>query len=86
MALEDVLPPLPRPFLDKVNEKAQDTFITDMLENPMNMVEKASAGLELLNKILPTLPGETVVPIPRGLYDKLKESGTLPGGTNAGQK
>jgi hypothetical protein len=84
--LQTLAPPLPRPFMDKVHEKAQDKLIEEIIDNPLALMDRANMGMDIITKLLPTLPGETAVPMPRGLYEKLKESGSLPGGPNAGAK
>jgi len=78
--LQPTPPSIPRPFIDRVNERAQDKAIEEIIENPLALLDRLNTGIDLITRVLPTLPGETMIPMPRGLYEKLKESGSLPSG------
>ena len=77
--IQQMVPPIPRPFLDSLSAKAQDKLLEELIENPLGLMDRANIAVDALTKVLPTLPGETIIPMPRGLYEKLKEKGSLPG-------
>lgn len=59
--------------IDPIN-RAKDKFINDVIENPLDVLTRIDTTSEILTKLAPTLPGEFPFPIPRGIYDKIKDS------------
>lgn len=53
-------------FIDKAVDKAVD--------DPLATIRTTDAILHIAVNVLPTLPWETPFPIPRGIYEKLKEA------------
>jgi hydroxyethylthiazole kinase-like sugar kinase family protein len=49
-------------------------IVENALDDPMTAVARVDSASSLAAKLLPTLPGEFPIPIPRGLYDNLPES------------
>jgi hypothetical protein len=48
--------------------------VENALDDPLTAVARVDSASSLAAKLLPTLPGEFPIPIPRGLYDVLPES------------
>jgi len=61
-------PPAAR-ILTNLAEKAMDHAIEDPLAAAANL----DGAMGLIVKLLPTLPGEFPIPIPRGIYEKLQQ-------------
>jgi hypothetical protein len=57
-------------IIGKAVDKTVDTILTD----PFQTLAMVDAATNVAMKLLPTLPGEFMIPIPRGIYDKLMES------------
>lgn len=62
------------PFI-KTAEQSMNTAVNKAIENPLEAVRTVDSILSLVVKVSPTLPWETPIPIPRALYDQMKEMG-----------
>lgn len=60
------------PAFVKNVEHLTDTLLGKAVDNPLEAIRTADAILSIVTKALPTLPGETPFPIPRGIYEQLK--------------
>lgn len=56
-------------------EHITDKLLDKAIENPLEAIRTTDAILRIAAKALPTLPWETPIPIPRALYDQMKEMG-----------
>lgn len=52
-----------------------DRIIDNAVKDPLTTVANLDVLIDLAYKLSPTLPEESPIPMPRGLYDKLKEKG-----------
>lgn len=48
--------------------------IDNAIDDPLTAVARMDSASSLAAKLLPTLPGEFPIPIPRGLYENLPEN------------
>jgi len=65
----------PVPEIVKPVMSLTDRIIDKAVEDTLTTVGQIDLLLELAYKLSPTLPEESPIPMPRGLYDKLKQSG-----------
>ncbi len=49
-------------------------FVDDAVNDPAALLTRADSIMEIGMKIAPTLPGEFPIPIPRGIYEKIKDT------------
>jgi len=57
--------------LVRLANQAADKMVDRAIEDPMTTLANLDAIADLGMKLLPTLPTESVIPLPRGLYEKL---------------
>jgi len=60
------------PQIIKTAEQLTDKVIDRAIDNPLEAIRTADAILSIAVNALPTLPWETPLPIPRGIYEKFK--------------
>ena len=68
------------PILSKLDvgdiaERFTNNFVDKAIEDPLQTITTADSVLGIASKVLPTLPWETPFPIPRALYDQMKDAG-----------
>ena len=63
------------PAFIKTAEQSVNTVINRAVENPLEAIRTTDAVLNIAFKLSPTFPWETPFPIPRALYDQMKEMG-----------
>lgn len=66
---------LPNLNAQVIAERFTDNLVNKAIEDPLETITTADSVLSIASKVLPTLPWETPLPIPRALYDQLKASG-----------
>jgi len=64
---------IPEPSRAAIN--LTDKILEKAVEDPLTTMANIDTVITFVHKVLPTLPGEAPLPIPRGLYDKMKEGG-----------
>ena len=69
--------PLSKLDPDKIVEQLTNKAIDKAMDDPLAAIRTANSVLAITVKVLPTLPWETPLPIPRGIYEILKEGGVL---------
>jgi hypothetical protein len=68
-----------------------DRFVNDAVNDPVAILDRANTITDVCMNLAPTLPGEFPIPIPRGIYERIKDIPQVKqlqqgGQTNAGQK
>ncbi len=64
--------PADKPIVRILTTGAENA-VQKAIDDPIGSLANVDAAAGLLIKMLPTLPGESVIPMPRGVYDKLRE-------------
>lgn len=94
--LSDIKAPLPDARVKPAATPAQslsrglvDRFVNDAVNDPVAVLDRTDTIVEIGMKIIPTLPGEFPFPIPRGIYEKIKDTSQvkqLQGGLHAAER
>lgn len=68
-----------------------DRFVNDVVNDPIAVLDRANTLADVCANLAPTLPGEFPIPIPRGIFDRIKDVPQVKqlqqgGQTNVGQK
>ena len=58
--------------VESIAERFTDNLVNKAIEDPLETITTADSVLSIASKVLPTLPWETPIPIPRALYEQLK--------------
>lgn len=61
--------------VQNIAERFTDNLVNKAIEDPLETITTADSMFSIAAKVLPTLPWETPLPIPRALYDQLKAAG-----------
>lgn len=59
--------------LVRLANQAADKMVDRAIEDPLAAAANLDGAMGLIVKLLPTLPGEFPIPIPRGIYEKLQQ-------------
>ncbi len=51
-----------------------DRFVNDVVNDPIAVLDRANTLADVCVNIAPTLPGEFPIPIPRGVYERIKDT------------
>ena len=60
---------------EMIAERVTNKFVDNVIEDPLQTITTVDSVLGIASKVLPTLPWETPFPIPRALYDQIKDAG-----------